>query len=52
MGAPLARLEAQIAINTLVQRLPNLELATDTLEWRENIVLRGLKALPVTFKTG
>lgn len=49
LGATLARVEGQIAINTLVQRLPDLALAEDTLEWRKNISLRGLKALPVTF---
>lgn len=49
LGAALARVEGQIAINTLVQRLPNLKLHTDIVEWRKNIALRGLKALPVTF---
>jgi pimeloyl-[acyl-carrier protein] synthase len=49
MGAALARTQGQIAINTLIQRLPNLRLQTDKLEWRENIFLRGLKSLPVSF---
>ncbi len=49
LGAPLARVEAQIAVNTLLQRLPNLRLATEELEWREMVTLRGLKTLPVTF---
>ncbi len=49
LGAALARAQAQIAINTLVQQFPNLKLATDKLEWRDNIVLRGLKTLPITF---
>ncbi len=48
MGAPLARVEGQIAINTLVQRLPTLALATDTPEFRPSVTLRGLKSLPVT----
>lgn len=48
LGAPLARLEGQVAIGTLVQRLPTLRLDTDTLEWRPNPNLRGLAALPVT----
>ncbi len=48
LGAPLARLEGQVALGTLARRLPALALATDTLEWRESQVLRGLKALPVT----
>jgi cytochrome P450 len=49
LGAPLARLQGQIAISTLVQRLPNLKLNTDKLEWRKNINIRGLKSLPVSF---
>jgi pimeloyl-[acyl-carrier protein] synthase len=49
LGAALARVQGQIAINTLVQRLPDLKLHTDILEWREHIAIRGLKALPVTF---
>jgi cytochrome P450 len=49
LGAPLARLEAQIAFNTLIRRAPRLALATEAPEWRDSQVLRGLKALPVTF---
>lgn len=49
LGAGLARVQSQIAINSLVQRLPDLKLGTDKLEWRKNIALRGLKSLPVTF---
>lgn len=51
LGAPLARLEGQIAISTLVQRMPNLRLsiAPDQLRWRGGIILRGLEALPVSF---
>jgi pimeloyl-[acyl-carrier protein] synthase len=48
MGAALARNQGQIAINTLVQKLPNLRLQNNHLEWRENIFLRGLKSLPVS----
>lgn len=48
LGAPLARLEGQVALGTLARRLPALALATDTVEWRESQVLRGLKALPVS----
>jgi cytochrome P450 len=46
LGAPLARLEAQVAIGTLIRRAPHLEQASDALEWRESSTLRGLKALP------
>ena len=49
VGAALARLEAQIAINTILSSLPKLRLETEDLEWNRNLTLRGLKALPVTF---
>ena len=48
LGAPLARVEAQLPINTLLRRMPNIHLATQELEWRDMLTLRGLKALPVT----
>ncbi|MGN6376457.1 MAG: cytochrome P450 [Sphingomonas sp.] len=48
-GAPLARMEGRIAFTKLLNRLPGLAPATDKLEWRENLGLRGLKSLPVTF---
>jgi cytochrome P450 len=49
LGAPLARVEGQIAIDTLVRRLPRLTLVDDEPEYRQSLTLRGLKALPVTF---
>jgi cytochrome P450 PksS len=51
LGAPLARLEGQIAIPTLVRRLPNLRLArpVESLRWRATPILRGLETLPVNF---
>ena len=49
LGAPLARVEGQIAINTLVQRFPGLTLATDEPEYRQSLTLRGLQTLPVRF---
>ena len=49
LGAPLARIEGAVAINTLVQRMPKLALATDTPEHRQSLTLRGLTALPVSF---
>jgi cytochrome P450 len=49
LGAPLARMEGQIAINTLLQRLPKLALATDKPEFRQSLTLRGLQSLPVSF---
>jgi cytochrome P450 len=49
LGAPLARLEGQIAIGTLLRRLPKVSLAMETPEYRQSLTLRGLKALRVTF---
>jgi len=43
----LARLEGEVAVGRLVQRLPGLKLATDNLEWRPGSMVRGLRALPV-----
>ena len=49
LGAPLARLEGEIAIKTLVRRLPNLELnaPVESLTWNESILIHGMNALPV-----
>lgn len=51
VGASLARLEAQIAINTLLRRMPDLHLSVrgDSLRWRPSMILRGLEMLPVSF---
>src|SRR5262249_39274967 len=51
LGAPLARLEGQLAINTLLRRLPDLRLAVapNRLRWRRGLLLRGLEALPLAF---
>ena len=48
-GAPLARIEGQIAFDTMLRRLPQLELADSSLSWRNNLGLRGLTALHVNF---
>ena len=48
-GAPLARIEGQIAFATMLRRLPGLRLEAGPLVWRENLGLRGLTALPVAF---
>lgn len=51
LGAPLARLETQIALSSLLERAPDLRLAVDpgALSWRKHVFLRGLRELPVTF---
>lgn len=49
LGAPLARLEAKIAFNTLLARLPGLRLAVPTteLQYTQGTIVRGLARLPV-----
>jgi cytochrome P450 len=51
VGAPLARMEGQIAFSLLLERLPDMRLAksSESLEYRPNMFLRGLKELPVRF---
>ncbi len=49
-GAPLARIEGQIALDAVLRRMPDLALEPAPLVWRANHGLRGLKTLPVTFK--
>jgi len=51
LGAPLARLEGDIAFTTLLLRMPDLRLAIPLKEvkWRGDVTLCGLKSLPVTF---
>ena len=53
LGAPLARLEAQIALGTLLHRLPGLRLAVaeEELRWRFVPLFRSLVALPVAWDT-
>jgi cytochrome P450 len=48
VGAPLARVEAQIAIETLLRRFPTLTLREQTPTWRETAIIRGLTALPLS----
>jgi cytochrome P450 len=47
LGAPLARLEAQLAILAVVQRFPHLRLANEALEWHARPAFRGLARLRV-----
>ena len=47
LGAPLARLEAQLALRALARHAPNLDLTAEPT-WRPTFVLRGLQELPVT----
>src|ERR1019366_1438669 len=49
LGAPLARLEGEVAFNTLLRRLPDLQLGTEELQWVTSTAFRALVELPVTF---
>ena len=49
IGAALARMESQVAFETMLKRLPHLRLVGDTPVFRPNYWLRGLLALPVAF---
>lgn len=48
LGGPLARMETEVALGTLVRRAPRLALATDEVTYRANVILRGVEALPVS----
>jgi pimeloyl-[acyl-carrier protein] synthase len=47
IGAPLVRLEAEVVFETILRRFPRISLATETLDWQEHPIFRGLKSLPV-----
>jgi cytochrome P450 len=54
LGAPLARLEGDVAFRTLLARFPDLALAVgpDDLSWRSSMLMRGLTRLPVRLRDG
>ncbi len=47
LGAPLARLEGEIALTTLAHRFPTLTPAMNVFEWQSTVTFRGLASLPV-----
>ncbi|MDP9236932.1 MAG: cytochrome P450 [Chloroflexota bacterium] len=49
VGAPLARVEGQIALSAIFTRLPDLQLSSEEPEYKQNLTLRGLQSLPLTF---
>ena len=50
LGAPLARLEGVIALETLFRRLPQARLAASPLVWRSGVLFRGLHTLPIQYE--
>ncbi len=50
LGAPLARMETQVALAALVHRAPDLALTVDEVTYRSNVVLRGMESLPVSLR--
>ncbi len=52
VGAPLARLEGEVAIGGLLERFPRLRLAAEPAElrWRDSTLMRGLETLPVRLR--
>ena len=49
LGAPLARLEAPIAVQLILERMPNLRLAQFDVQWMNHSLVRGLASLAVVF---
>ncbi|MGB9943833.1 cytochrome P450, partial [Bacillus subtilis] len=51
LGAQLARLEAKIAISTLLRRCPNIQLKgeKEQIKWKGNFLMRALEELPLSF---
>ena len=49
LGSALARTEARIGFGRLFDRLPNLRLASETADWNQNTLIRGLRTLPLVF---
>ena len=50
LGAPLARMETQVALTSLVRRAPHLALTTEDVTYKSNVVLRGMDSLPVSMR--
>ena len=50
VGAPLAQLETQIVFTALTRRFPTMRLASETLDWQQSIVFRGLTGLPMVLR--
>lgn len=49
LGAPLARLEGRVAIRMLLENFTDFQVMTPEIEWRDELITRGLQSLPVSF---
>ena len=47
LGAPLARIEGQVALTTLLERFPDIRLQSEEVDWWENMTLRSPRTLPL-----
>jgi cytochrome P450 len=52
LGAPLARMEADVAVRTLLKRVARISLAVpeDALQWRPGLLMYGVQRLPVSLE--
>ena len=50
LGAPLARMEAQVALSSLVRRAPSMAVTVEEVAYKTNVVLRGMESLPVSMR--
>lgn len=50
LGAPLARMEAQVALSSLVKRAPSMAMTVEEVSYKTNVVLRGMDSLPVAMR--
>lgn len=50
MGAPLARLEGQVAIGEVLRQLPGISLTAEGYDYMDTMVMRGVRSMPVQIK--
>ncbi len=49
---PLARMEAHLAVNSVLARMPDLKILEDNPRWIPQMLIRGMESLPVSFAPG
>lgn len=52
LGAPLARLEGELALGAIVEHFPSAQLTTEELAWHPTLLSRGVTSLPLTLASG